>query len=291
MLIDAHHHFWQLGRFEYPWIEPELKPLQHNFGPIEFEPILQRHHLHLTVLVQTIASVAETQWFLELCQRKDFIGGVVGWVDLADANVGATLDQLRLQPGLVGIRHLVHDEPDTGWLLREDVVRGLREVAARALPYDLLIRPPHLAASCTLARQLPELQLVVDHMAKPEIASHGWQPWATGLKKLAQCENVFCKISGLVTEADWENWRVEELKPYVQHAIECFGPSRLMYGSDWPVCLLASTYDRVIEAAQACISVLSPSEQSQIMGVTAARFYNLPATADAASARRRAHHP
>lgn len=275
MRIDAHQHFWNLQQFPHPWITPELKAIHRDFGPAELKPLLNRHGLDGCVLVQTFSSLEETRYFLSLATQQDFIRGVVGWVDLQDPAVGETVEALEDHPKLVGIRHVVHDEPDVDWLLRPAVRRGLAELARRRIPYDLLLRPPHLPAALALARELPELPLVIDHLAKPRIAQRGWDDWIGGMEQLASLPNVYCKLSGLITEASWSTWTPTDLQPYIHWAIEHFSPNRLMYGSDWPVCLLAGSYDQVVEALEANLSPLSASDRAKIWGETAVKFYGL----------------
>lgn len=275
MRIDAHHHFWQLGRFEYGFLSPDQTPLWRDFLPGDLAPLLRAAKIDRSVLVQTISSVEETRWFLELAEQNSFLAGVVGWVDLTDPAVGATLDDLRRSAKLVGIRHNVHDEPDLAWLERSDVRRGLSALAARDVPYDLLVRPHHLEQCLRLARELPDLRVVIDHLAKPRIAARGWDDWAPGIAELARHDRVFCKLSGMITEAAWNCWRPGDLRPYVEQAVECFGPARLMFGSDWPVCLLAGGYAETIAALEEIVSALSETERSAIMGSAAATFYGL----------------
>ncbi len=275
MRIDAHHHFWEIGRYDYAWMGPELAVLQRDYGPNDLGPLLDRSGIDRTVLVQTISSVDETRWFLDLADRHAFIAGVVGWVDLTDPDVGIVLDELSAHPKLAGIRHQVHDEPDVDWLAREDVRRGLGELARRKIPYDLLIKPPHLAASLAVARALPELTLIVDHIAKPEIAARGWDPWAEGIAALAGCPNAACKLSGMITEADWTQWTAKDLAPYVQHVVAQFGSDRVMFGSDWPVCRLAGEYEQVVEALTVNLSGLTDRQREDVFGRNAARWYRL----------------
>ena len=275
MRIDAHHHFWQIGRYTYPWMGPELAVLRRDFGPPELEPFLKHHRIDGTVLVQTISSLDETRWFLQLAKKYPFIMGVVGWVELTDPNVGHTLDELRAAGPLVGIRHQVHDEPEVNWLLRPAVQRGLQELAARSIPYDLLIRPPHLEVSLEVACAFPNLSLVVNHVAKPQIARNGWDDWAVGIRELGQCPNVCCKLSGMITEADWAHWKPIDLRRYIEHVLESFGPRRVMFGSDWPVCLLAGSYDQVVDALSFNLARLSDADLDNVFGNNAARFYRL----------------
>ncbi len=274
--IDAHHHFWQIGKYSYPWIEPG-GVLDQSFGPGELAPLLARRHFERSILVQTIPSLDETRWFLELAEAHPRIAGVVGWVDLTAATVESTLDELISRQGrrLIGIRHNLHDEADDRWILRDDVSRGLTALERRGLAYDLLIRPRHLPVVLELARQHPKLCLVVDHAAKPAIAAGGWDDWARSMSAVARCDQVFCKLSGLITEADHQRWRPADLAPYINHVVSAFGPERVMFGSDWPVCLLAGTYERVVDAIAGNIEGLSAGEQDQIFGATAAQFYQL----------------
>jgi L-fuconolactonase len=280
MRIDSHQHFWQLSRFEYPWMDASLGALLHDFGPEDLQPLLDAAGIDHTVLVQSISSLDETLWLLQLAGDDPVIAGVVGWVDLTDPNVDAVLDEFAYDPKFVGVRHQVHDEVDDRWLLRDDVLHGLSRLVARHCAFDLLLRPRHLPAAIEVARRLPELPLVVDHMAKPSIAKSsiarvGWDDWAGPLAELAAFPNVACKLSGMVTEADRQRWQPADLRPYIDHALECFGPERLMFGSDWPVCLLAGSYQQVHEALVANLGSLSPDEQAQIFGYTAARMYSL----------------
>ena len=273
--IDAHHHFWQPGRYDYVWMGPDLPALHRDFGPDDLRPILSIHDIDGTVLVQTISSDDETRWFLELANQHAFIAGVVGWVDLTDRRVGERLDELGDSPKFVGVRHQVHDEPDPDWLARDDVQRGLSELAHRSLTYDLLIRPEHLAVSRRVVERFPDLRFVVDHIAKPAIARHDWDNWAAGIAALAACPNVACKLSGMITEADWTNWQPADLAPYIRHVIEHFGADRVMFGSDWPVCLLAGTYDRVVDALAANLDELSDHQRQAVFGNSAAAWYDL----------------
>jgi L-fuconolactonase len=275
MRIDAHHHVWELGRYDYDFLTPAVAPMVENFGPSDLVPLLASRNLQHSVLVQTIASVPETRWFLQLAAEHDFLAGVVGWVDVTAPDVGDVLRELKASPKLVGIRHNVHNEPDDQWLARSDVRRGLAELARQNLPYDLLVRPQHLPASLALAEELPQLRLVVDHIAKPRIAEQGWDDWASPIAALAKHPQAYCKLSGMITEANWKSWRPGDLKPYIDHLLTHFGPKRLMFGSDWPVCVLAGTYQQVVDALAENLAGLSPSEQARIWGETAADFYRL----------------
>jgi L-fuconolactonase len=276
--VDAHHHFWDPARFDYPWLTDELGVIRRRFGPEDLAPIVERAGIDRTILVQTISSVDETREFLATAAATPLIAGVVGWVDLTDASVGDTIAELAAGEGgshLVGIRHQVHDEPDPEWLLRQDVGRGITAVGAAGLVYDLLVRPRELPAALETVRAHANVTFVVDHLAKPPIKSGELEPWLGLLRPFGELDNVACKVSGLVTEADWGSWSVADLQPFVDAAVEIFGPDRLMFGSDWPVCLLASTYDAVLGAARSATAGLSPDERDQVFGKTARRVYGL----------------
>jgi L-fuconolactonase len=278
--VDSHHHFWDTtrGRFEYPWMTGAAAALEGAYGPDELRPLLARAGIERSVLVQTISSVEETELFLTIADRIDFVAGVVGWVDLTSPSVGETIDRLRARPDgrwLKGIRHQVHDEDDPDWLLRPDVQRGLRAVGDAGLVYDLLIRPRELPATLELVAGLPGIRFVVDHIAKPPIAGGELEPWAGHMRRLAEHPGVTVKVSGMVTEADWESWSVEDLHPYVERLLEWFGPARLMLGSDWPVCTLAASYEEVHEAAVDLMADLSDEERAAVFGATATTVYGL----------------
>jgi L-fucono-1,5-lactonase len=278
VIVDAHHHFWDPATADYPWLTDELAVIRRRFTPDDLAPELAQAGIHATVLVQTRSSVEETAAFLALAAATPFIRGVVGWVDLTDPAVGAALDALRAGPGgerLVGIRHQAHDERDAAWLVREDVIGGIRAVGAAGLAYDLLVRPRELPAALQLARDLPKVRFVIDHLAKPPIATGELEPWRTRMRPFAELDNVACKLSGLVTEATWSTWTTADLQPFVDAAIGVFGPDRLLFGSDWPVCLLAASYDQVVDAALTTLSSLDVTEQAAVMGGNASRIYGL----------------
>jgi L-fuconolactonase len=280
-IIDSHQHFWQVGRFDYPWMTPEVAVLCQDYLPRALEPILKRSGVEQTILVQASNSVEETRWLLSLADGKPFIAGVVGWVDLQADDVGRRLDEIA-HPKFKGVRHLVESEAADDWLARPKVIRGLRELESRQLSYDLLVHTRHLKYAERVAQECPTLRLVVDHMAKPPIASRDMDDWRREIRKLAAYPNVSCKLSGLVTEADHEHWAPSDLKPYVETALEYFGARRMMFGSDWPVCLLAASYDRVLETAQALIADLNTEDRDYVFLENAKEFYRLDAHALAA---------
>jgi L-fuconolactonase len=275
MRIDAHQHFWDLSRFEYAWMLPEPSVLRQTFLPDLLERILKRNRFEGSVLVQANTILAETHWLLDLAEANDYIRAVVGWVDLTDPRLGAVLDELQRRPKFKGVRHPVHDEPDDHWLLRPDVMAGLTELARRGLPYDLLLRPKHLPLVPQIAGRVPELRMVIDHIAKPPIAAQVMEPWARDIEAAAQLPQVYCKLSGMITEAEPANWKVEHLRPYIAHVMRIFGPDRLMFGSDWPVCMLAGSWKEVLAAFTQAIGAQPIEVRERLLGETAAKFYRI----------------
>jgi len=278
--IDSHHHLWDPATREYPWLAG-LDTIHRRFGVEDLLPLLESNDLDGSVLVQTLSDLDETREFLRIASNTPEILGVVGWVDLTDYNAGPMIQELRDGEGgafLAGIRHQVHDEQDPDWLLDEDVQRGLEAIANADLVYDLLVKPRELPAAITVARDFPHLRFVVDHIAKPPIASGELEPWAELMHEFSGLDNVACKLSGMVTEADQDHWSPDDLLPYVRTVVEVFGPDRLMFGSDWPVCLLAASYDEVVQATRKALSdldVLTPEAEAAIFGGTATRWYRL----------------
>jgi L-fuconolactonase len=279
--VDAHHHLWDPARRDYPWMDESLAAVRRRFGVEDLDAAAGPLGVDQTVVVQTVSAVEETEELLAVAAASGRVAGVVGWVDLAGPDVAGSLAALREGKGggaLAGIRHQVHDEPDPGWLLRDPVLGGLAAVAEAGLAYDLLVRERELPAAREVARRLPELTLVLDHLAKPRIRDRVMDPWAGELAALARHPNVAGKVSGLVTEADWTAWTPAQLAPYVRHAAEVFGPERLLFGSDWPVCLVAAGYDEVVAAAEETLASagLTPTERAAVLGANARRLYRLP---------------
>jgi L-fuconolactonase len=272
--IDAHHHVWDVAARDHGWLDaPALAGIRRTFGLEDLAPLAAEAGVERTILVQVLPDVAETREFLELAAAAPLVAGVVGWVDLTAPDVADTL--AALPPGLVGVRHLVQSEPDPAWLSRPDVRRGLTAVAAAGLTYDLLTLPHQLPAALDTVRALPELTFVLDHLSKPPIAEGRLEPWATLVRDVAAEPNVFCKLSGMVTEADPDKWTVADLRPYAAIVLDAFGPARVMFGSDWPVCLLAASYGAVVAAADELTEGLSPAERADVFAGTAARAYRL----------------
>lgn len=281
-VVDAHHHLWDPAHRPQPWLlESGLADLHRPFGVGELTEALAGSGVRATVLVQVLPDPAETAEFLAVAERTPLVAGVVGWVDLT-AGRGAVAEELaRLRSGtggeaLVGVRHLVQGEADPRWLCRPEVREGLAAVAEAGLVYDLLVLPHQLPAAVETVRALPQLRCVLDHLAKPPIATGELEPWAGLLRALAAEPGVSCKLSGMVTEAEWHGWTVAALRPYAEVALAAFGPERLMFGSDWPVCLAAASYADVLGAAEELTRELTAAERAAVFGGTARRVYGLP---------------
>lgn len=277
-MIDAHQHFWQLSQpFDDAWLDrEELAPLRRDFLPADLEPHLRAAGVDRTVLVQTQHNLAENRWALRLAAQHDFIAGVVGWIDLARVDCETQLWEFKDHPKFVGVRHITQDEPDDDFIVRWEIIRGLRVLEAHEVPFDLLLYVRHLRHVETLARQLPDLPMVIDHLAKPHIKQQRFDDWLAPLQAAAAYPNVYCKLSGMITEANWESWTAADLRPYVQTALELFGPKRCMFGSDWPVCQLAGSYAQVHQALLDALGPISPTESDAIFHRTAEAFYRLP---------------
>ncbi|MFF9542565.1 amidohydrolase family protein [Streptomyces albidoflavus] len=276
-IVDAHHHVWDLGARDQDWITGEaLAPLRRDFLLADLEPAARASRVTASVLVQTVTVAGETPELLALAAGSELVAAVVGWTDLTSPAVGDALAALREGAGgerLAGIRHQVQGESDPRWLLRPDVLRGLRAVADAGLVYDLVVTAAQLPAAVEAAAKVPELTFVLDHLGKPPVRSGALEPWAGDLGRLAALPNTVAKLSGLVTEADWRRWTTAELRPYADTALAWFGPDRLMFGSDWPVCRLAASYERVVEAAAELTAGLSPAELREVFSGTAVRAY------------------
>ncbi|WP_329270221.1 amidohydrolase family protein [Streptomyces pseudovenezuelae] len=276
-VVDAHHHVWDLSVRDQDWIASD-SPLRRNFTLADLAPEAAAAGVDRTVLVQTVTVPEETPEFLALAAGHELVAGVVGWTDLTRPDIADELARLRSLPGgtrLKGIRHQVQGEPDPGWLLRPDVRRGLAAVAEAGLVYDLVVLPHQLSACVKAAESLPQLTFVLDHLGKPPIASGGPEPWATDVRALAALSNTVCKLSGMVTEADLATWTIDDLRPYADTVLDAFGPDRLMFGSDWPVCTLGATYGETMSVTKELAAGLGTSERADVLGGTATRTYGL----------------
>jgi L-fuconolactonase len=280
IITDAHQHFWTrdviAGLFEKLQVPLEdVNVIVRTFEPKDLKPWLDKLGVSQTVVVQVNSTLENTHYFLNLAEKNDWIGGVVGWIDLTDPAVGNTLDQIQ-HPKLVGFRHQWHDEVDEAWNVWPDVLRGLRELARRGYRYDLLVKPREWKYIPRVAEAVPDLRLVIDHIAKPNIAAHQFDDWAEAMEVSASIPGMHIKVLGMVTEASWNRWKPAELRPYVEKVVELFGADRVMFGSDWPVCLLAAeSYEQVFLALQECLKNFREDEKALVLGENARRFYGL----------------
>jgi L-fuconolactonase len=273
-VIDSHHHFWDISKLKYEWMGND-SPLKVNFGPEDLRPLLKAAGVDKTVIVQAHPSVEETLWLLETAEQTEFVAGVVGWVDLTDTRVGRTLDELQRHDLFKGVRHMWESDKDPAWLRDSGALKGLKEVARRGLCYDFLVRPQNLPYVPKIMDQVPNLRAVIDHIAKPVIAGHVVEPWLSDMRKIASINGMRCKVSGMVTEADHRRWTADDLQPYVHHVLGMFGYDRLMFGTDWPVCTLAASYEQVTGITRGILSSLRPAEKDAVFGGVAAEFYRL----------------
>jgi L-fuconolactonase len=273
MRIDSHQHFWRYGPAEHPWMTEEMASLRRDFMPEDLQRLLKDLRFDGCIAVQASPTPKETGWLLELARKFEFIKGVVGWVDLMSADLPRQLDQFSAHAKFVGVRHMVQDEPDDEFMLRPDFVKGISQLRHFDLTYDLLLFPRHLRAAAQLVRQFPEQPFVLDHMAKPRIVEGLLSPWREDLKQLACFPNVFCKLSGMVTEAAWNRWKPADFSRYLDVAVEAFGPRRLMIGSDWPVCLLSGGYESSMQIVIDYFDQFGPEVQAGVLGENCARFY------------------
>jgi L-fuconolactonase len=274
MIVDSHHHLWRRARGDYHWMRDAPEVLLRDYMPDDIAPILQRFGVTKTIVVQAAQTRAETDFLLELAERTDFIAGVVGWLDMESNDFASLLASYKDRPKFVGIRPMLQDLEDDAWIVRPSVLRSLETVAGSGVAFDLLTLPRHLKHVAAALKKVPGLRAVINHVSKPPIASGALEPWREDIARLAAFETVHCKISGMITEADPANWGVSDLEPYAHHAAACFGPERLMFGSDWPVCRMAGEYGDVLAAAMLSL----PSElraDHRIFSANAARFYRI----------------
>jgi len=275
MRIDAHQHFWRYNADEFGWIDDSMSSLRRDFGPDDLKPELERAGFQGSIAVQARQSLEETRWLLELAEYSPLILGVVGWVDLCSPDVRLQLQTFAGNPKLVGIRHVVQSEPDERFLLLPEFLRGISLLEEFDLAYDILIYPQHLPVAVEFVRHSPRQRFVLDHLAKPLIKSASIHPWEAGIRELAKFPNVCSKLSGMVTEADWQNWRPEDLKPYLDIALDNFGPERLMIGSDWPVCTVAASYKQTMSVVLDYLYKYPVNVQDAVLGGNAQRFWKL----------------
>ena len=275
MKIDAHQHFWAYNANDYGWMGPGMEILKKNHLPDHLQPLLEKTGIEGTVAVQARQIIEETHWLLELAGQYPFIKGVVGWVDLRSPQLDEQLTLFKAQPKFRGVRHIIHDEPDDAFMLRNNFIRGIGILADFDLTYDLLLFPKHLPAAYELVSRFPAQPFVLDHLAKPLIKDGIREPWATDLRRLAENPNVYCKVSGMVTEADWHAWQPTDFQPYLDIVFEAFGSERVMLGSDWPVCTVAGSYADIVSIIVDYIQQFSADEQAGVLGRNTIKFYGL----------------
>jgi L-fuconolactonase len=276
MRIDSHQHFWKTSRGDYHWMSPEVPILHRDYYPEDLRPLLDQHKIDKTILVQAAPTISETDFLLAMGERTDFVAGVVGWMDMEKDDFADQLSLYCAKPKFTGLRPMLQDIPDDDYILRPRAVESLKIVAERGLPFDFLTYVRQLPSVIKVLEQVPDLRAVVDHISKPEIKVKRMEPWRSLIREVAQHRNVYCKLSGMITEADHRSWTADQLRPYVEHVIECFGLERVMFGSDWPVCLQAGSYTQVIEALYGILKpVLNGTSEAAVFGLNAARFYGI----------------
>lgn len=273
-IIDTHQHFWKYDPVNYSWINDEMQVIRRDFLPGDLAVVLKENKVQGCVAVQADQTEAETDWLLELAAKNDFIQGIVGWVDLRSNAIEQRLQHYAQFKKLKGFRHVLQGE-EPSFMLQKDFLNGISKLNQFGFAYDILIFPQHLSAALQLVEQFPQQRFVVDHVAKPYIKDGKIDGWKAGMQQLAQHSNVYCKISGMVTEADWKTWTADQLKPYIDVVVESFGIDRIMYGSDWPVCLVASSYNKWIETVQNYFASFSTEEQEKVFSSNAIKFYQL----------------
>lgn len=276
MRIDAHQHFWHYDPVDYGWINEPMAALRRDFLPADLKPLLEEWGFDGCVAVQARQTLEETRWLLALAEENDFIRGVVGWVDLQSPKLDEQLQELTRNPKLVAVRHVVQDEPDDNFMLRPEFRRGIAQLAGYGLAYDLLVYPRQLRAGIKLVAEFPTQRFVLDHIAKPLIAQAALDPWQTDVRALAQFPNVWCKLSGMVTEARWKEWYATDFKPYLDVVSDAFTPARLMIGSDWPVCTVSAGYGATMRLVSEYAAQFTQEQQDAILGGNCAAFYRLP---------------
>ena len=275
MIIDAHHHLWSYDPVQYDWIGPEMSVIARDFGPSDLTQTMDANGVVYSVAVQARQSEAETRWLLELARAEPRIAGIVGWVDLEADDLAARLDRYAGESKLKGFRHVLQGEPDDAHILRPDFLRGLGTLAERGYRYDMLVFERQLPSVLRAMERVPELPCVIDHIAKPTMNAMPSAHWRDHMRAIASNTHAICKLSGMVTEADWQDWRYETFAPYLDVLFEAFGPERLMFGSDWPVCLVAGSYAQVKAVVARFIDTYCPNHAGAIWGRTAASFYGL----------------
>ena len=275
--LDSHQHFWRYHPAQYPWMTDQMRVLRRDYLPADLEPLLDSVGFDGSIAVQARQTIEETEWLLQLAETHDRIKGVVGWVDLRSPKLRQQLARFGRHPKLVGVRHVVQDEPDDEFMLQPEFRRGIGQLREFDLTYDLLLFPRHLPVATKLVAEFPNQPFVLDHIAKPAICDGQISPWRENLRQLSRFSNVCCKLSGMVTEAKWKQWQPDDFRPYLDVVLDCFGPDRLMIGSDWPVCTLSGDYAATMRIVTEYLDQLPPHSRTSILGEVCARFYKLHA--------------
>lgn len=275
MIIDSHQHFWQYEPEKHSWIDDEMAVIRRDFMPEELQKVYQENGVDGCVAVQADQTLAETDFLIDLAAKNDFIKGIVGWVDLRGNNIDEVLEKYSNYKAVKGFRHVVQGEPDHNFLLRPNFLRGIKALEKHNFTYDILVFPHQLGATLEFVKRFPNMKFVIDHIAKPYIKDGFFEGWANQIKAIAKYQNVYCKVSGMITEADYKTWTESDLKRYIDVVFEAFGKERVLFGSDWPVCLVAGNYSQVKDIVTNYIADLSEPEQAAVMGKNAIKFYNL----------------
>lgn len=275
MVIDTHQHFWVYDQTRHAWIDDDMKRIRKNFLPEDLKPVLDKNKIDGCIAVQADQTEAENEFLLGLTEKNDFIKGIIGWVDFRSEEIEKKLGYYSEMEIIKGFRHIVQGEPDHNFLLRPDFLNGISKLEKYGFVYEILVFPHQLGAVLEFVKRFPNQKFVIDHLAKPYIKDGFSEGWKVMMKEIAKCKNVYCKVSGMITEADYRTWNYDQLKPYIEVVLEYFGPERLMFGSDWPVCLVAGEYNQVREIAEKAVSQFSPSEQEAFWGKNAIEFYKL----------------
>jgi len=276
MRIDGHQHFWRVERGDYHWMDASVPALCRDYLPNDLHPSLIKHAIDRTILVQAAQSIAETDFLLELAAENEFIGGVVGWLDMDSEDFPSQFARYRKKPKFIGLRPMLQDMKDDGWILRPRVLKSLRLVAEADFPFEFLTHTRHLPYVLKALEMVGPRRAVIDHISKPEIRLQKLEPWKTYIAQLARYPNLSCKLSGMITEADHQDWSLETLQPYIDHVVDCFGWDRVIFGSDWPVCLLAGSYDQVVQVLTDALGArMGETEERRLFGENAVRFYKL----------------
>lgn len=275
MIIDSHQHFWIYNKDKHSWLDDSMSTIRKDFLPEDLKEVYKENNIEGCVAVEANQDGKETDFLLNLSKKNDFIKGIVGWVDLRSENIDELLSVYSCEKKLKGFRHVVQAEPDPNFLLRPNFIRGISKLDTYNYTYDILIFPHQLAATLEFVKKFPNQKFVIDHIAKPYIKDGFFEGWAVLMKEIAKCENVYCKLSGMVTEADYKKWTVEQIEPYMNLVLDSFGADRILFGSDWPVCLVAGKYSEIKKLTTDFISKCSFEEQKNIMGTNAINFYSL----------------